>query len=140
MVAPATPEPPIFFVFVFEALIVTSAEQVADTVMVVQFVTDSLFEGAVAEAVIMSPATRPVIPVAVQVPEATVADANETPFLKMVIVVPLASDDVPLIVVELVVIEVATDGQDVRSAGNPVFMPVTGVGKKFPMTVSNILS
>jgi hypothetical protein len=141
MVALVTADPPIFFWFVLIELIVTSAEQTDDTVMEEQFSTDSLSDGAVADAVITFPDASPVIPVRDQAPEVTVVELSNVPSLYTVIVVPFASVDVPLIVVVDVVTEVVVmTGHALRSAGKPVFIPVTGVGKKLPMIVSKIKS
>jgi len=81
MVAPTTPLPPMFFALVFEVLMLTSAEQLSATMILVQLITDSVFPGAVAEAVMISFATRPETPDSVQVPELTVVVFNTMPFL-----------------------------------------------------------
>lgn len=81
MVAPTTPLPPMFFALVFVALIVTSAEQLSATMTLLQFITDSVLPGAVADAVMTSFAIRPETPDSVQAPELTVVVFNTVPFL-----------------------------------------------------------
>ena len=93
-----------------------------------QSTADSDSPGAVADAVMMSPSTKPETPVIVQFPELTVVVPNNPLFLKTLIVVPFPSDEVPEMLVDDEVIVLVIDVQADLSAGKPPSMPVTGVG------------